>query len=157
MQLPSFTYDIHSGPKETLDEVCVSPLTGNCRLAVQLYLYLVHGLWLPPTKVLCPALFRSTGHTVEGGLSNCLEGDVILAERIRNKNGDVVDRSRNFYATEEEWILYLHSAVVIAPQTENSELRIWHATSITGGTCEWSRSEFETYYRVVAVKRILEV
>lgn len=152
--LPSFTYDIKSGPVETPDELTAPISKGNCRLAVQVYFYFVHGLWLRPEQVLCPALYRATGRLMGERFSDGLEGDVILAERIRNKEGSLIDRSRSFYATEDEWIISLHSAVLIVPESEKSEARIWHATAIAGGTCEWSRSEFEKYYRVVAIKRV---
>lgn len=156
MILPSFTYEYLSGPLETPEE-CTKPLsTGNCRRAVQAYLYLNHGCWLRPDQVLCPALYRLTGHFVENDLSSCLEGDVLLAERIRNKDGSIVDRTRASYATEDEWILYMHSAMVVEPRSEKIDARIWHATSIAGGTCEWSGREFGQYYRIVAVKRVIE-
>lgn len=155
MGLPNFAYDIKSGPVETTDMLAVAPTTGNCRLAVQLYFHYVHGLWFRVDQILCPALFRSTGRSVSTNLSECLEGDVLLAERIRNRAGEPIDRSRAFYPTEEEWIVALHSAILLDPGSGRGDARIWHATAIAGGTCEWSQGEFEKYYRVVAVKRLL--
>lgn len=156
MSLPHFPYDIGSGPVQTPDELETPILKGNCRLAVQWYLYKRHGLWLEPEQVLCPALYRSTGRFVGSALADGREGDVILGERIRNSRGEHIDRSRSYYASEDEWIVYLHSAIVIDPKSEAREGDIWHATHIAKGTCVWEKTEFERYYRVVAIKRIVE-
>lgn len=154
MTLPIYTYDIDRGPLDTSTELAATISRGNCRLAIQVYFYRMHNLWLRPDQVLCPALYRSTGCFVEDDISKSSQGDIILAERIRNKEGRIIDRSRSSYATEDEWIISLHSAVLIVPESEKREAHIWHATAIAGGTCEWSRSVFERYYRIVAIKRL---
>lgn len=154
MRFPEFKYDIQSGPVHLPEDLNPFPAQGNCRLAIQAYFHLVHGIWLKPEQVLCPALYRSTGQTISANIQDAIEGDIILAERIRNKKGETIDRSQNFYATEDEWIISLHSAIIKNIDTEKQKLTIWHATAFAGGTCEWSKEDFENYYRVVMIKRI---
>lgn len=158
MSLPVFSYDLLTGPVETPSDI-TSPISkGNCRLAVQVYFHYVHGVWLRVDQILCPNLFRSSGILVQEApidVSQLKEGDVILAERIRGKDGGPIDKSRAAYSTEDEWIIYLHSAVVKNASQEKSGTRIWHSTSTAGGTCEWTWDEFEYYYRPIRVKRIL--
>ncbi len=156
--LPTFKYDYTVGPVNSKDQITFPIRAGNCRFAIQLYFYICRGLWLTPEQTLCPALYLSTGCFIQKGstidTSHLEEGDIVLAERIRNKDGQIIDRSPTKFSTEEEWIISLHSAIIKNPHSEKDKMMIWHATAIANGVCEWSLREFETHYRIVAIKRI---
>ncbi len=153
--MDNFVYKIKNGPLSKID--LKKPITeGNCRLAIQHYFFINHGIYLEPEKVLCPELYKSTGTLLENNqnknfFNDLNQGDIILAERIKNKKGESIDRTRAIYSNEDDWIIDLHSAIYLG-KSENS---IWHATAIDGGTCYWTIDRFLEYYKPVIAKRIL--
>jgi hypothetical protein len=155
--LPKFKYSFTCGPLswELLDS---SPTLGNCRLAVQLYFYRLHNIIFHPDEILCPKSYRETGVEVDIGPNrlNWMDyvrvGDVIFAERIKDKDGKIVDRSIDYFKqNEDEYITYLHTAIIC----NNDPFEIWHATTITNETCFWDFKQFNNYYRIVRIKRFI--
>jgi len=147
-----FKYKYDEGPL-LLEELSKAAFTtGNCRRAVQDYLYSVHAYFLKPEQVLLPEGYLHVGIfiTKNGEYDRSLykPGDIIYAERIMDKNNKSVDKKRTFFETENDWIINLHSAI-IADQS-----LIYHTTAITGETCVWSFEKFSKYYKVIAIKRI---
>lgn len=156
MRLPDFDYDFRSGPVTSPEELR-GVTRGNCRLAVQVYFHVACGLWLPPEQVLDPTFYRSTGEFVHRGgdfdpATPCV-GDVLFAERVLNKDGTAAHKTRADFVSEDDWIVALHSAVVLAQDAGGP--RIWHATAFAGRTCAWAWATFVEHYRPVAVKRLL--
>lgn len=76
-------------------------------------------------------------------------GDIIYAERILDKNNKVIDNRREHFEKEADWIVNLHSAVFVDKNT------IYHASAVSGETCTWDFEKFNKYYKLVAVKRVL--
>ena len=157
MRLPDFSYDIHSGPFENPEKL-KDVVKGNCRLAVQVYFYLAHGIWLTPSQVLCPELYHSTGVFVFKDepidFLSFRKGDIVFSERVHNKKGKNIQKTKDSFLSEDDWIISLHTSIVISIGARREDCRFWHATAVSGSTCEWSVDKFEFYYRPVAVKRI---
>lgn len=153
--IKQFSYKFDAGPVSSEKELVGDWQFGNCRIAVQLYTFLNSGIFLRPEQVLCPAAYEETGRFVID--SNMVfsfelltEGDVIYAEKIRNKKGEEVDKSEPVFSSQEKYIISLHTALY----TGEKDREIWHATSLEGGSCYWSLEKFLHFYKPVAAKRI---
>lgn len=148
-----FKYKYNEGPLSFEDLSQAKFTVGNCRRAIQDYLFSVHGLYLKPEQILLPDGYTHTGIFItkngEFDLSLYLPGDIIYAERIKDKKDKKANKSIENIKTENERIINLHSAIFI---DRNS---IYHATAFSGGTCVWNLEKFNKYYNVVAVKRIV--
>jgi hypothetical protein len=155
--LPQFEYSFNAGPllPEFLDS---APNLGNCRLAIQLYFYRLHHKIFLPDEILCPKSYRETGIKIHldfndpSWISNVVVGDVIFAERIKDKEGKPIDRSIEYFNhNEEEYITYLHTAII----SSKGPTEVWHATTITNNTCYWDLTQFNNYYKIVSVRRFI--
>ena len=80
---------------------------------------------------------------------NLKSGDLIFAERIKNKLEETIDNSRENFNTDLDWIIQLHMAVF------HKTDQIWHASHIAGKASCWPLAKFLEYYRPVVVKRII--
>jgi len=126
---------------------------GNCRLAIQDYIFSVCNKYLAPEQILLPEGYLKTGrfitkdYLVDPSLYEV--GDIVYAERIRGGSLNAIERGRQTYATDDNWIISLHTAVF------TGDKQIYHATSVEGKTCVWDMDKFQRYYRIVAVKRII--
>ncbi len=154
--LRKFNYCFDSGPFQNEEEFRDNWQTGNCRRAVQYYFFAELGIFLNREQILCPELFHDTGMFIirlgEPFSSNQLRaGDIIFAEKIRSRPGDLVDRSRTYFPNEEEYVVSLHTAIYWGVRGRD----IWHATNITGSSCYWSMNRFMRHYRPVAAKRVV--
>jgi hypothetical protein len=152
MKLQTFNYDLNRGPLEF--EALQNPLTrGNCRLAIQYYFFKKHNYFLSPEDAICPRLYHAVGEKISLDKKHNLKtGDVILAHRVKNKNGKPIDRSPDYFKNEQDWIIALHSAIFLG---QNLKKPIWHATSIDGKTSYWTIEKFLYYYRPILAKRII--
>lgn len=156
MNLPIFAYKFNKGPISKI-ELTNAIEEGNCRLAIQIYFYRIHNLFIEPSRLLCPRSYRFTGRFVfkdkEGlerdYIDNLKKGDVIYAEKMMDKNNKYIHKPKKIFSNEDSWIISLHTAVYI------SKSLIWHATSIEGKSCIWPIDKFCNYYKPVAIKRIL--
>ena len=153
--LRDFRYKFNEGPFNTERELNGEWDLGNCRRAVQLYLYKLKGIFLKPEQILCPEAYKETGHFIsenesEFSFTHFSDGDVIYAEGVKNKNGEDLDRSLPSFETRDEYLISLHTALF----TGEKDKEIWHATAVEGGSCYWSLDKFLTYYKPVAAKPI---
>lgn len=153
--LPEFNYKFDKGP---LDEAALSgPIEeGNCRLAVQLYFYRVNNLFIKPEDILCPRSYKVTGKFIlrEGEFnqdftSKIKSGDIIFAQRIKNKDGSASLKSKENFKDEDVWLTALHTAIYLGDN------KIWHATAIEGKSSYWTMSKFLEFYQPVAIKDFL--
>lgn len=150
--LKEFTYKYGDGPFLTLDELLSDWDTGDCRRAAQYCIYNSINIFLKPEEVLCPEAYKETGIFVSGhdqafSFDDLIDGDIIYAERIRNKHNDPIDRSPKHFNNEDKYILHLHTALYTGD-------KIWHATSIEGKSCTWPIETFLHYYKPIVAKRI---
>lgn len=127
---------------------------GNCRLAVQIYFYKIHNVYFKPEKILNPNGYKNTGKFVftageEIDFNTAAEGDVIYGENIVNKKGESINRGRETFNDEDEWILHFHTAVYLGNN------QIWHATHFAGTSCFWTVDQFKKFYKPIALKRFL--
>jgi len=148
-----FTYKFDDGPL-SLSELSKGKFTtGNCRRAIQDYLYVVFGRYLTPEQVLLPEGYLLVGVVITTSesldLSKCKPGDIIYAERLKDKFNNPVNKSRKCFHTEGEWLVSLHSALFV------SQKSIYHATAISGESCYWGIEKFQQYYKIIAIKRVL--
>ncbi|MFN3188161.1 MAG: hypothetical protein ACK42D_01270 [Candidatus Paceibacteria bacterium] len=115
------------------------------------------GLWLEKDQIYLPGGYKNLGEFVfEESPINWGElrpGDIIYAERLRNKDNKIVDQSLSKYSDKSEWVYHFHSAIYV--DTENNEPMIWHATSVENGPALWQREKFLHYYKPISVKRVL--
>ncbi len=162
MSLPSlpiedFSYAYLSGPRDSAHELNQPVTEGNCRLAIQLYYYRLHGLYIPRDDIYLPGGYKHLGNFVfeETTIDYALlkPGDILYAQNIKNKRGESIDRSRESYTSKDEWLYHLHSALYVGFCDEQHYL--WHATAVHGGTCLWTLEQFTGFYLPISAKRIL--
>lgn len=145
-KLKSFSYKFNKGPLRQKDLKSESFPEGNCRLAIQYYLYKVHGKYFYPCLILNPRGFLKTGKFIvkegkfdDNSFLTLKEGDVIYAENKDSKN----KLERN------DWIISLHSAIY------KGNKKIWHSSRKAGGSAIWGISEFLKFYKPIATKRFI--
>ncbi|MFA6094633.1 MAG: hypothetical protein WC757_01980 [Candidatus Paceibacterota bacterium] len=153
--LRHFAYKLNEGPFSSEEELLGKWYIGNCRRAVQLYLFEKKKIFLKPEEVLCPESYEKTGIFVTGkdfdfSFNSLIDGDVIYAERIRNKEGRMIDKSPQTFSTNNEYLISLHTALF----TGEKGKEIWQATFVEGSSCFWSLEKFLYYYRPICAKRI---
>lgn len=145
--LKKFNYKFNSGPLLLKQLKKGDFKEGNCRLAIQYYLYKIHNRYFKPNSILNPKAYQKVGNFIikEGqfnkyslGLLN--EGDIIYADRIKSKKERLSRR---------DWIISLHSAIYVGNN------KIWHASAIGGKSALWNFSKFVKYYMPIAAKRVL--
>lgn len=147
-----FAHEFNAGPVETEEELRGDWKTGNCRRAVQWYVYDVKGIFLKPEQILLPQAYHLVGEFVYKeppvNFNALLPADIIYAERVRDSKGNSVNYGRDAFTDVETYILHLHTALYVGNQ------QIWHATAIEGASCFWLLEKFLHFYEPVAVKRI---
>ena len=153
--LKQFTYKFTEGPFRSISELLSEWKSGNCRRAVQYFLYRKKRIFLKPEQVLCPEAFYNTGTFImdnNNKFNSILlkEGDIIYAEKIRNKEKKVVNKNKITFSNYDEYIVSLHTALY----TNKKGKEIWHASLIEGKSSYWSLNKFLYYYKPVVVKRI---
>lgn len=149
-----FRYQYDAGPL-TFEELSKGKYTtGNCRRALQDYLYFVCGYFLNPEQILLPDAYHKTGNFItDHGIvdfSLYKPGDIVYSQRLKDKNNHPVKNNRADFDSDDQWIYHFHSAVYIGDHS------VYHATSVTDDTCVWNLNKFSEYYKIIAVKRILE-
>jgi len=147
---PKLKYDLSAGPVE-IGELPNKFQKANCRLAIQLYYHIFHGISLQPEKVLCPSSYKKLGvkiQTQNDFFDSLIKGDLIFAERILNKKGQMIDKGRASFKSYDEYIINLHSAIYVGS-------KIWHCTAITGESSLWTKKHFLKYYKPIIAKRLL--
>jgi hypothetical protein len=150
-----FIYKFDAGPVASSEELLSDWNEGNCRRAVQLYAFGKKNLFLKPEQVLCPAAYNETGIFVINkdqafSSESLVDSDIIYAEKIRNKNGEEVDKSEKTFNSLDEYIISLHTALY----TGEEDREIWHATAIEGSSCFWPLEKFLHFYKPIAAKRL---
>jgi len=152
-----FTYQYLAGPVETKAELLAGVTEGNCRLAIQQYFYELHDLWLEKAEVYLPGGYKHLGKFVYEeavvDFDRLEVGDIVFAQNLRNKKGEVIDRGLESFTDKDQWLFYLHSALYIGK--ENNTHYLWHASSICGGTCVWELDKFLYNYLPISVKRLV--
>ena len=152
-----FIYSYLAGPVESEADLQRVITEGNCRFALQLYFYTIHQLFLERDKIYLPGGYHSLGtfifreQTIDHQVLKT--GDILYAQNLRNKAGELLRRNKTDYPTKADWIYNFHSAIFIR-QLDGTE-HAWHATSIENGPALWTRDHFEHYYKIISVKRIL--
>ena len=154
--MKEFDYRFDAGPLGSADELAGEWDEGNCRRAVQLYLFSMRGEFLEPDRVLCPEIYNQTGIFVidvgeQFDFKRLTSGDVIFAERLKDGRGTEVNCGRTAFRSSDEYVISLHAAVY----TGEKSREIWHATAIERTSCYWSTQRFLEFYRPVAAKRLL--
>lgn len=156
MNFKHFSYQFDAGPLSTEEELSGAWNTGNCRRMLQWYFYSEHGVFLTPEHILCPDAYYKTGEYLfekgqEVSFRDLRRGDVIYAQRILSKDGNPVDKSEKTFATTDDYIVSLHTALYVGEPGKE----ILHATSVEGGSCQWPLERFVKFYHPVAVKRVI--
>ena len=159
MRVPAkqFTYSYRAGPVDTKAELQAAQ-EGNCRFAIQVYFYELHNVWLAKDEIYLPGGYQSLGRFVYQEESIAWDtvqpGDIVYAQRLRNRAGAPIDQSLSFYQqNKDEWRYHLHSAIYAG--STNGTSFIWHATSVANGTAFWTLAEFH-YYQAISIKRVLD-
>ncbi len=155
-----FVYKYLAGPVETAAEIEAGVVEGNCRYALQLYFYRLHGKFFERDEIYLPGGYKVIGEFIfkEEPIDFTVlqSGDVIYAQNLRNKEGYDVDKSLERYKDKDEWLYYLHSAVYVgAIEAGSNTDYIWHATHIGGGPVLWTLEHFLYYYKPISAKRVL--
>lgn len=156
----TFVYKYLAGPVETIEELDSGVKEGNCRFALQLYFYRVHGIFFEKYQIYLPGGYKVLGKFVFKeepiNFSKLVTGDILYAQNLRNKEGKEVDKSLERYRDKDEWLYYLHSAIYLGNLNDGTENQyIWHATNIDGGPTRWTLEKFQHYYKPISAKRVL--
>ena len=165
-----YRYDAGAGPLSQAELEQEDFTHGNCRLAVQYYLFKAHGLYLGSDDILLPRAYNETGTFVFKeepiDFAALRRGDIVYAENRVNRQQQPMRRGREAFADRDSWVLHFHTAIYLGPITvalrkllpegnyPENEALIWHSTSVDDGACVWPLSKFEHYYRLVSVKRL---
>ncbi len=155
-----FTYKYLAGPVDSLAELRSGVALGNCRFALQLYFYKIHGQWFEKDQIYLPGGYKVLGEFIFReepiDYSKLKQGDVLYAQNLRNKSGELLERGIENYSSKDEWLYYLHRAIYLGEiDPESNKKFIWHATNITGGPVVWTIEEFEHYYLPISAKRVI--
>lgn len=153
----TFTYKYLAGPVDTRDQIDAGITEGNCRFALQLYFYKIHGIWFERDEIYLPGGYRVLGEFIFKEepiqFETLRRGDILYAQNWRDKAGKLLNKGIENYKTKDEWLYYLHSAVYLGKINPNTdEHYIWHATNIEGGPVLWTLEKFEYYYKPISVK-----
>ncbi len=153
--LKYFAYKFNEGPLPSKEELLGDWGAGNCRRAVQYYIFNKKNIFLKPDEVLCPKAYNETGVFITGkneefSFDPLLDGDIVYAEKIRDKEERTVDKSPKAFATNDDYVTALHAAIFIGEKGKE----IWHATAIEGSSCFWSLENFLHFYKPIVAKRI---
>jgi hypothetical protein len=166
----SYAYDEGAGPLSENELKAENFTEGNCRRAVQYFLYKTKNIFVRPEDVLLPNGYRNIGKFIFKeepiDFKKLKTGDIIYAENLRNKKNEPLNKTRSGYTNEDGWLKYLHSAIYLGQfndelsgilpnkdYPENVPL-IWHSTFIDGGTCVWTLDKFNLYYKPISAKRL---
>lgn len=155
----TFTYLYLAGPVLTSRELDAGIIEGNCRLAVQLYFYRQHGIFLERDQIYLPGGYKTLGEFVFKeeviNFSLLKRGDVIYAQNIRNKSGDFMERALENFADYNEWLYHFHTAIYIGKISSQDDAQyVYHASSIENGPGLWTLEKFMYHYLPISVKRI---
>jgi hypothetical protein len=157
--LDTFVYKYLAGPVETAAEIEAGVPEGNCRFALQLYFYRMHGIFLKRDEIYLPGGYKTLGRFVfeeaPVNLDDLLPGDILYAQIIRDKEGRAVDKSLEQYRDKDVWLYYLHSAIYLGALDDGPNRYVWHSTLIDAGPTLWSFEKFGYYYKPISAKRVL--
>lgn len=153
--IKEFTYKFDEGPFVSKEELLGDWQVGNCRRAVQLYIFGNKNVFLKPEQVLCPTAYNETGTFVitkeqKFSFGSLVDGDLIYAEKVRNKQDEEVDKSEQTFSSQDEYVISLHTALYTGEKNQE----IWHATAIEGSSCFWSLERFLYFYKPIVAKRV---
>lgn len=155
-----FKYVYLAGPVDSPEEIESGVKEGNCRFALQLYYYRNHGRFFERDDIYLPGGYKVLGKFIfkeEPIDFNKLKlGDVLYAQNLRNKDGELLEKGIENYESKDKWLYYLHSAIYLGRiDPDSDEQYIWHATNVEGGPALWTLDKFQHYYLPVSAKRIL--
>ncbi len=155
-----FDYAYLAGPVDTIDEMEADIKEGNCRFALQLYFYRLHNRFFEKDEIYLPGGYKVLGRFVFKeepiDFDKLKKGDILYAQNLRNKRGEVLKKGQEYFKTKDEWLYHLHSALYLgAIDPDSEEKYIWHATSIAGGTALWTLEKFKYHYLPISAKRVL--
>ena len=130
-----FTYKYLAGPVLTKEELNNEVEEGNCRFALQLYLYRIHNVFYERDEIYLPGGYKKLGEFIfkeeEIDFEKLQAGDIIFGQNLNNKMGEELDMGIENYQTKDKWLYYLHSAIYLGKiNPENKMHYIWHATNI---------------------------
>lgn len=157
--LDTFLYSYLCGPVVSEAELDTNITEGNCRLALQIYFYRQHNLFLERDEIYLPGGYKTLGKFIFKeeviDFSTLLRGDIIYAQNLRNKLDVQLNRSREDFPDYDTWLYHLHSAIYIGNVAADSdETYVYHASSVSNGPALWPLQKFLHYYYPVSVKRI---
>ncbi|MDB5245353.1 MAG: hypothetical protein JWN90_458 [Parcubacteria group bacterium] len=152
-----FEYKYILGPVESVETFRLPILEGNCRLALQLYYYRVHGIFFQKDDIYLPGGYKVWGEFIfkeeSIDFDQLQPGDIIYAQNFRGKRGQELLKGIEHFKDKDEWLWHLHSVIYVG-KVDGTHY-IWNATSIVGGTVTWPLETFEYYYKPISAKRIL--
>lgn len=155
-----YTYTYLAGPVESREELDGEIKEGNCRFALQQYFYRMHGLFLEKDEIYLPGGYKVLGEFIFKeepiDFSELKRGDILYAQKLRGKEGGMLNKGIENFKDKDEWLYYLHSAIYLGTIDSDSDIPyVWHATYIENGPVVWPMDKFEYYFKIVSAKRVL--
>lgn len=158
VDIPEFLYKYLEGPVEDPKMIDAGITTGNCRLALQLYFYKIHNKFFGRDEIYLPGGYKSLGEFIHKeetvDFDELKEGDIIFAQNLRGKGGDLLKKAKENFETHDDWLYHLHSAIYLGKHTDSKHY-IWHATNIEGKSVVWDLDKFTHYYLPISSKRVI--
>lgn len=158
--IENFRYNYLKGPVDSSNELNSKIESGNCRLALQLYFYRIHNIFLKRDDIYLPGGYKILGRFVFKeepiNFDELKQGDILYAQNLRSKEGRILKRDPKNYKDKDEWLYHLHSAIYLGEISGLGHAKyIWHATSIEDGTTVWTLEKFQHFYKPISAKRLL--
>lgn len=160
-----YAYEIGPRPVQSLTYGEI-PEELNCQAAVQEFYRHVFGVYLSPPQVLSEEGFRHSGDLVVQGdtpdfFRSLQIGDIIYADSLYHTTQFFLGLSRLqklhlavFLGTSMDLLVKTHFPHL--SEVPSTTQHIFHATIISGKTTTWDTTQFRTYYRPVAAKRVIQ-
>ncbi|MDQ1300028.1 MAG: hypothetical protein QG636_696 [Patescibacteria group bacterium] len=152
-----YVYKYLLGPVESAEALNQPVTEGNCRLALQLYYFRVHGIFFQQNDIYLPGGYKAWGEFIFKeepiDFEKLQPGDVLYAQNFRGKRGQELLKGIENFKDKDEWLYHLHSAIYVGKISGTHY--IWNATSIVGATITWPLETFVYYYKPISAKRIL--
>lgn len=166
-------FDRNAGPVNPKHLGSILEVT-NCQRAIQEFYFRSFNIGLEPELVLSTSLLRDgqfvveLDQEVEKFFTKLQLGDLVYAERLRDKDSCFVLRDRPSFFDKHSWAKSLHLGVYLG--YPDNKLRkifpclkhwdedkgiIYHANGILKKSSLWTPGKFKWYYLPIAAKRII--
>lgn len=149
----------------------------NCQRAVQEFYFRIYNIRLDEQQILSTSILNNGNYVISADdnpkvfFSKLSVGDLVYAERLRDKNARFIYRDRISFFDLQAWAKSLHLAVYLGKLEDHHELKehfpqlrywdedkgiIYHANGVSRVSCLWTPEKFKWYYLPISAKRVIK-